>query len=75
MRLFNLQRILLENFYIIKSEPINYRWGGNFNFFEINIILNDFAFINLNILFLKLKKIISLLLVLSYNKGICVFFF
>lgn len=75
MRLFNFNNLFKSNLYIIDSEPINYRWGGTFNYSEISIILNDYIVLNFNLFFLKIKKIISILLWISFKKGICLFFF
>jgi len=75
MRLFSIKQLLNDNLYIIDSEPINYRWGGNFNYAEVSIILNDYIVINLNLLFLKIKKIMYILFWISFKKGICLFFF
>lgn len=75
MRLFCINQILKDNLYILDSEPINYRWGGLFNYSEVSILLNDYIFLNLNIFFLKIKKIILTIFFLSFKKSICVFFF
>jgi len=42
MFLFNFNKILYNNLYIIDSEPLIYRWGGNFNYSEISILLDDY---------------------------------
>lgn len=75
MKLFHLKQLIADNLYIIDSEPINYRWGGNFNYSEISILLNDYIVVNLNLLFLKIKKIMHILFLISFKKGICLFFF
>lgn len=75
MVLFNFNKILYNNLYIIDSEPIVYRWGGNFNYSEISILLNDYFVVDLKLLFLKMKKILSILFLISFKKGICLFFF
>lgn len=75
MRFFNLQHIVSNNLYLIDSEPLFYRWGGSFNYSELSILLNDFILININLLFLKIKKIILILYIISFKKGICLFFF
>lgn len=75
MRLFFLNQLLKDNLYILDCEPINYRWGGFFNYSEISLLLNDYIFLNLNIFFLKIKKIILIIFLLSFKKSICVFFF
>ena len=75
MKNFNLSQLSFDNYHIIDSEPIIYRWGGGFNYSDLLIVLNDYIVLNLNLLFLKLKKIILILLKISYRKGICLFFF
>jgi hypothetical protein len=75
MYLFNLNKVLYNNLYVIDSEPLIYRWGGHFDYSEISILLNDYITINVNLLFLKIKKIISILFLISFRKGICLFFF
>lgn len=75
MYLFNFNNIFYNNLYIIDSEPLLYRWGGNLNYSDISILLNDFVILNTNLLFLKIKKIFSILFLISYKKGICLFFF
>jgi hypothetical protein len=75
MYLFNLNQVFYNNLYVIDSEPLIYRWGGHFDYSEISILLNDYITINTNLLFLKIKKIISVLFLISFKKGICLFFF
>lgn len=75
MKKFNLNQISFDNFHIIDSEPIIYRWGGSFNYADVKLLLNDYIVVDLNSIFLKLKKVLSIILKIAFKKGICVFFF
>lgn len=75
MRFFNLNYLLHHNIHVLDSEPILYRWGGGINYSDVSILLDDFIILNINSIFLKIKKVFSITFNVIENKGICVFFF
>lgn len=75
MRFFNLNYLLSNNFHVLDSEPIIYRWGGGINYSNVSIVLNDFIILNINSVFFKIKKVFFITFDVILNKGVCVFFF